>query len=126
MTPIPTFVSLENMKKRSFLRVLMVAAGILAAVTIVVSPAFQQEAERMVTELKADAGLPDEGTQLAAVSSDAVTSPQAVQVEPANPFTVQEVIAEGERPSRFPVPDISLPVQALTKLLRTVISPQAP
>lgn len=115
------------MKDRTFFRALMVAAGLMAAVTIVVSPAFREETERVVTELKADAGLPDEaGTQVSAVSSDAVTSPQAVEVESVNPFTVQEIIVSGERPSRLPVPSISLPVRALTTLLRSVISPQAP
>ncbi len=114
------------MKDRTFFRALMVAAGILAAVTIVVSPAFREVTERVVTELKADAGLPEESTQVSAVSSDAVTSPQAVEVESVNPFTVQEIIVSGERPSRLPVPSIALPVQALTTLLRSVISPQAP
>ena len=104
----------------------MIAAGILAAVTIVVSPAFRQEADRVVTELKADAGLPDEGPQVSQVSSDAVTSPQAVEVESANPFIVQEIILTGERPSRLPVTVIALPALALTTLLRSVISPQAP
>lgn len=114
------------MKDKTFFRALMVAAGILAAVTIVVSPAFREVTERVVTELKADAGLPEESTQVSAVSSDAVTSPQAVEVESVNPFTVQEIIISGERPSRLPVPSIALPAQALTTLLRSVISPQAP
>ncbi|MBL7850040.1 MAG: hypothetical protein JNN04_04000 [Cyclobacteriaceae bacterium] len=114
------------MKDRTFFRTLMIAAGILAAVAIVVSPTFRQETERVVTELKADRGQAEEGNSISPVSADAVTSPQAVEVESANPFIIQEIILKGERPSRLPVPDISLPASALTTLLRSVISPQAP
>jgi hypothetical protein len=114
------------MKDRTFFRALMVIAGLLAAMTIVISPAFREEAERVVTELKADAGAPVEDARVSAVSADAVTSPQAVEVESANPFVIQEIIVTGERPSRLPAPVIALPVTALTVLLRSVISPQAP
>ena len=114
------------MKDRTFFRAFMIVAGMLAAVTIVVSPAFREEAERVVIELKADAGVPADEAQVSAVSADAVTSPQAVEVESANPFVIQEIIVTGERPSRLPVPVIALPATALTTLLRSVISPQAP
>jgi hypothetical protein len=127
LTPFPTFVSLlKKMKNSVFFRTLMIAAGILAAVTIVVSPAFRQEAERVVTELKADGGQAEGETTLTPVTADAVTSPQAVEVESANPFVIQEIILTSEKPVRLPVPDISLPVSALATLLRSVISPQAP
>jgi hypothetical protein len=114
------------MKDSTFFRALMIAAGLLAAVTIAISPAFRQEAERVVTELKADAGVPAGDAQVSAVSTDAVTSPQAVEVESANPFVIQEIIVTVERPSRLPVSIITLPATALTTLLRSVISPQAP
>lgn len=114
------------MKNRSVIRKLMIVAGILAALTIVVSPAFQREATHIMMEAQASPEKPADDTQVAAVSSEAITSPQAVQVESANPFIVQEIITEIELPAALPVPDLSFPASALTTLLKSVISPQAP
>ena len=78
----------------------------------------------MEAQAKADSN--DEGKQVVIVSSDAVTTSQAVQVEPAKPFVVQEVITESERVHTVAVPVISFPVSVVTTLLKSVLSPQAP
>lgn len=103
----------------------MIAAGLLAALTIAVSPAFQQETTRALSEIKADTESADSGTKLSVVSADALTSSQAVEVESANPFIVQEIISVREHPMPVSFP-VALPASVLTTLLRSVISPQAP
>lgn len=112
------------MKDRGSVRKMMVVAGLLAAMTIALSPAFQQETARVMMEIKADAEQTDEA-KLSAVSTEALTSPQAVEVESANPFMIQEIIAESNHPSPVTFP-VAQTVTALTTLLRSVISPQAP
>ncbi len=113
------------MKDCASLRKLMVAAGLLAAMTIAVAPVFQTEADRAIIELKAENGHEADGPRVEAASSEAITPSQAVEVESANPYIFQEFLTVGETPS--PVRRlIALPVSGLKALLRSVISPQAP
>jgi hypothetical protein len=113
------------MKITATLQKLMIAAGLLAALTIAVSPAFEQETAKAMSEIKAQANPDDDGAMIAAVSTDALTSSQAVEVESANPFIVQEVIVVREHPMPVSAPEI-IPASALTTLLKSTISPQAP
>lgn len=103
----------------------MIAAGLLAALTILLSPTFELEANRVLTEFKATAE-PDNDNTFVNVSPDAVTTSQAVEVESANPFTIQEIITEGKHTSLLPQPRVTLPASVLSTFLRSVISPQAP
>lgn len=112
------------MKDRSSLRKMMVIAGLLAALTIVLTPAFQHETSRVMTESKADAEQPG-ATKISSVSVEALTSPQAGEVESANPFMIQEVITESQHPAPVSFPFARI-ATTLTTLLRSVISPQAP
>lgn len=123
-----TFVSLkQKMKEWSSYRKMMIAAGFLAAITILLSPVFQRETRKALIEAQAKSDAKGEDKQLVIVAaSDAMTTSQAVQVEPAKPFVVQEVITVPQHTSATPVPDITFPVSAVTTLLRTVLSPQAP
>jgi hypothetical protein len=121
-----TFVSLkERMKDFSPMRKLMIVAGLLAALTIVISPAFQREAAGVIMETNAE-NEEGEDTQIAAVSAEGVTSPQAVEVESANPFIIQEIITKADQPAPLPALAVALPASVLTALLKSVISPQAP
>lgn len=104
----------------------MIVAGFLAAMTILLSPVFQQETRKALIEAQAKKDSKGEDKQFVVVASDAMTTSQAVQVEPAKPFVVQEVITVPEHRSSTPVPAISFPVSVVTTLLRTVLSPQAP
>lgn len=122
-----TFVSLkQKMKEWSSYRKLMIVAGFLAAMTILLSPVFQQETRKALIEAQAKNDSKGEDKQFVVVASDAMTTSQAVQVEPAKPFVVQEVITVPEHRLSTPVPAISFPVSVVTTLLRTVLSPQAP
>lgn len=121
-----TFVSLkERMKDFSPIRKLMIVAGLLAALTIVISPAFQREAAGVIMEANAE-NEEGEDTQIAAVSAEGVTSSQAVEVESANPFIIQEIITKADQPAPLPALAVALPSSVLTALLKSVISPQAP
>ena len=113
------------MKDRVSLRSLMIAAGLLAAVTLVVSPVFLRETARVMTECRADGETPDKESSVSAASTEAITSSQAVQVEHVTPFTIQEIILEQKLPSAVLVA-VTLPATAPTRLLRFVIAPQAP
>jgi hypothetical protein len=115
------------MKHQATSRKWMIAVGILAALTILFSPAFEREATRIITETNAEAAK--NGTdekQIVNVPSDAVTSSQAVEVESANPFVIQEIITEDEHQTAPALPRIAFPTSVVTTFLRSVISPQAP
>lgn len=115
------------MKHQATGRKWMIAVGIVAALTILFSPAFEREATRIITETNAEAKKAGhDEKQIVNVSSDAVTSSQAVQVESANPFVIQEIITEGEPQTAPVLPRISFPTSIITTFLRSVISPQAP
>jgi hypothetical protein len=115
------------MKNRSLVRKLMMVAGLMAALTILFSPAFKHETSRPITEAStASDETKDDCAKLVAVSADAVTSSQAVQVESVNPYVVQEIITESEHPASTTAKLLSLPFALITSLLKTVISPQAP
>ncbi len=105
----------------------MIAAGVLAAMVILFSPAFQRETSQYLTKAHAKTEKPvEQEKKFVAVPSDAMTSGQAGEVETANPFVIQEIIAEPERKPIVPLPVLAIPVSFLKVLLRTVISPQAP
>lgn len=105
----------------------MVAAGIVAALIILLSPAFQREASQFLTKDNAKTEKPGEAEkQFVAVPSVAVTSGQTGEVEAVNPFVIQEIIAEPERRTILPLPILAIPATFFRALLRTVISPQAP
>ncbi len=114
------------MNDLSTYRKLMIAAGILSALTILLSPAFQQETRKVITEIKSKADPSGEKKHYVNVSPDAMTTSQAVQVEPVNPFVVQEIIIESEQPEATPVPNVALPASVLKTLLKSALSPQAP
>ena len=114
------------MKNRAFVRKLMMVAGLMAALAILFSPAVNHEAANITREMSTGDEDANEGTQVVAVSADAVTSSQAVQVESVNPYVVQEIITESEHPSSTTSRPLLLPVSLITTLLKTVISSQAP
>ncbi|MBL7863559.1 MAG: hypothetical protein JNK10_01705 [Cyclobacteriaceae bacterium] len=105
----------------------MIAAGILAAVVILVSPAFQCETTSFLSKAKAKTEQPTETNDtIIAVHSDAVTSGQACTVETVNPFVLQEIIKDDNQQVERRVPGTAIIASLFKTLLRTVISPQAP
>lgn len=106
----------------------MMAAGLMAALTILFSHGFKHEASQAIIEVSAasKADSKDDSAKLVAVSADAVTSSAATEVESVNPYVVQEIIAKPERPTSTNVRLLVIPVSLITSLLKAVISPQAP
>lgn len=104
----------------------MIAAGILAALIILLSPTFQRETSQFLSENKgpAEKSCKTE-TQVVAVSSDAVTSSQGA-IENVTPFVIQEIITDEGRPSILTLSGITPLISFFSTFLRTVISPQAP
>ena len=115
------------MRSKRIGKSLMIAAGVVAALIILFSPAFQRETSQFLTKAKTKSEKPVEHEkQFVAVPSDAVTSGQAGEVETANPFVIQEIIAEPERKTILLSLALSIPATFFRTLLSTVISPQAP
>jgi hypothetical protein len=113
------------MKNRALVRKLMMVAGLMAALTILFSSTAKYQPVRAIGEVSASEDVKDDA-KLVAVSADAVTSSQAVEVESVNPYVVQEIITEPERPTSTNVRLLVIPVLLITSLLKVVISPQAP
>ncbi len=113
------------MRSKRIGRSLMIVAGVVAALIILFSPAFQRETSQFLTNTKSEKPVEHE-KQFVAVPSDAVTSGQAGEVETANPFVIQEIIAEPERKTILLSLALSIPATFFRTLLSTVISPQAP
>jgi len=115
------------MKSRIIGQDSMIAVCILAALTVLFSATFEQEAARLLSEANTEAQEAGQEKQPIFIApSDAVTSSQAVEVEAANPFVVQEIITEVERRTMPLLPHIQLPASVVITLLQSVISPQAP
>ncbi len=107
----------------------MLAAGILAALVILCSQAFQKETLILLskikvdqTEKRADADRP----VIAATPTDAVTSGQAVEVGDANPSFIRDIVVGDNQDTKQPVPDHGMVADFLKTLFRVFISPQAP
>ena len=117
------------MVKKEFSRKLMLAAGILAAVVILCSQAFQKETSSFLSKIekdKAEKTTAPEKKVIVAAPADAVTSSQAVEVGDANPSFIREIIHGEDRAKEPPSIDQAIFSGFLKTLFRTFISPQAP
>lgn len=107
----------------------MLAAGILAAVVILCSQAFQKETRTILSKIDADKTEKTADTEkkvIAATPSDAVTSGQAVEVGDADPSFIREIVLGHEKDSRQPSIDNAIVSEFFRTLFRVFISPQAP
>jgi hypothetical protein len=107
----------------------MLAAGILAAVVILCSQAFQKETRSILSKIDAGKTEKSAGTEkkvIAATPSDAVTSGQAVEVGEADPTFIREILLGNEKDSRQPAIDNAIVSEFFKTLFRVFISPQAP
>src|SRR5882672_8575168 len=117
------------MVKKAFSRKLMLSAGILAAIVILCSQAFQKETHTYLSKIKTDKtekATDGERNVIMATPSDAVTSGQSVEVGDANPSFIREIILsedKGHQPSPI---DKTIFSGFLRTLFRVIISPQAP
>jgi hypothetical protein len=127
--PFFTFVSLKRMVKNHIPKKLMLAAGILAALVILFSQAFQKETCSFLskirdtkTEKKAEA----EKQIVIAAPADAVTSGQAVEVGDTHASLIREIIFGETNATETPLFDKAILSDLVKAFLRVVISPQAP
>ncbi len=126
-----TFVSLRGRKmiNKAFSKKLMLAVGILAALVILFTQAFQPETASFLSKIKANkTEKPTEAEKdvIIATPSEAVTSSQAVEVGDTDPSLIREIVLDedhvAERPGIFKE-FISV---FFKTLFRVYISPQAP
>ena len=113
---------------------MMLAAGILAAVVILCSQAFQKETRTFLSKINTDTTektankdkAADTEKKVSATPSDAVTSGQAVEVGDANPSFIREILLGDSKDSKQPTVDKAILSEFFKTLFRVFISPQAP
>ena len=117
------------MKRNLISKQAMVVAGIIAAVIILLSPAFQKEACLFLSDIKNDKDgkqVPEKEATVIKAPSDAVTSTQSCEIEDANPTVIREIILEeGQQPKHVTLSK-AIFSSLFKTLFRTIISPQAP
>ena len=107
----------------------MLAAGILAALVILCSQAFQKETRLILSKISADkTEKQTEGEKkvISATPVDAVTSGQAVEVGDANASFIREIILDHDKDEKQPTFGKTIVVDFFKTLFRVYISPQAP
>lgn len=117
------------MIKKAFSKNLMLATGILAALVILLSQAFQQDARSFLSKIKVEKSEKPAGAEkkvVMASPSDAVVSNQAAEVGDTNPTLIREIILDADSVSERPVVDKTIIASFFKTLFRTIISPQAP
>ena len=121
------------MRKKAISKKLMLVAGILAAVIILFSQAFQKETTQILSKIKTDKTdtkdcktTDAEKKVVIAASAEAVTSGVAVQVEDTNPSLIREIIFNENGGSSKPAIVKTILVDFFKTLFKAVISPQAP
>ena len=107
----------------------MLAAGILAAVVILCSRAFEKETGSILSKIHTEQGekAKDAATPvIKAAPADAVTSSPAAKVPDSDPTFIREIILDEVRSTKEPLIDQRIIAEIFKTLLRVVISPQAP
>ena len=107
----------------------MLLGGLLSALTILFSQAFQQEAHAFLTKVKTektDASGGPEKKIVVAAPSEAVPSGQATDVSNSNPSFICEILPEDEHALEQPIVDKKVLTDFFKTLFRAFISPQAP
>ncbi len=118
------------MEKKEISKKLMLVAGILAAVIILFSQAFQKETCQLLSKIKSvnktEKTAEAEKKVVIAAPVDAVTSGAAVEMEDANASLIREIILDEDNTSKQSLIGKTLLADFFKTLFRVVISPQAP
>jgi hypothetical protein len=115
--------------KKPFPKQVMLAAGVLAAVVILCSQAFEKETVSILSKIKTEAsGQSKEAGNpvIKAAPADAVTSSPSANVADSHPTFIREIIIDEDKTSKEPLIDKTIVAEIFKTLLRVVISPQAP
>lgn len=119
------------MQKTAISRKLMLAAGILAAMVILFSQAFEKETSTLISRLKStktekkDKAREDHKV-ITPASTDAVTSGQAVQTSDTDASFIREIVQEEQPASETTPVHQTFLVNFFKTLFRVYIAPQAP
>ncbi|NOT74623.1 MAG: hypothetical protein HOP08_06820 [Cyclobacteriaceae bacterium] len=121
------------MKRKAFLRNLMLTGGILAAVIILFSQTFQAETRQFMSRIEAshakkNAEKSREGEKkvVIAAPADAVTPGVAAEMEDNNPSLIREIFYSDNGELKLSTVSKKLVTDFFKTLFRVVISPQAP
>jgi hypothetical protein len=119
------------MVKTVLSRKLMLAAGILAALVILFSQAFEKETNSLISRLKAPKTEKQDSSRedhkvITPASTDAVTSGQAVQTPDTDANFIREIVQEEQPNSETPSIHQTFLVDFFKTLFRVYIAPQAP
>lgn len=117
------------MVQKTFSKNLILATGILAALVILLSQAFQQDARTFLSKIKTDQSEKPAGAEkkvVIATPSDAVVASQAGEVGDTKPALIREIILDADSVSERPVVPKTIIASFFKTLFRTIISPQAP
>lgn len=106
----------------------MLVVGILAALVILLTQAFQSETHSILANAQAEkAGKPDqEKVVVVSAPSDAVTSSHAMETDGTAPSMIRELVPEEIQEKPTPAISKALMSDFLKALFRVFISPQAP
>ena len=120
---------MRKMIKKAFSEKLMLVVGILAALVILFSQAFQQETTSFLSKIKeqkTEKQASAEKDVIIAAPSEAVTSSQAVEVGDTDPSLIREIVLDEDHVSEQPAIYQAFLSDFFKTLFRVYISPQAP
>lgn len=114
------------MQSRAFSKGFTIVAGVLAAVVILLSQSFYQQAQDNLKKVKTEQSA-DQGQNEVVISApaDAVPGSSAIQLEDNVPTLVKSTVSEDQEQAVLPFATKIL-VSYYRILLKTLISPNAP
>jgi len=112
------------MRSRAFSKVFTIIAGVLAAVVILLSQSFYQQAQDNLKKVKTEQSA-DQNEVIISAPADAVPGGSAIQLDDNIPTLVKSVVSEDQEQTTLPFATKIL-VSYYRILLKTLISPNAP
>lgn len=112
------------MRSKAFSKGFTIIAGVLAAVVILLSQSFYQQAQDNLKKVKTEQS-PDQNEVVISAPADAVPGAGAIQLEDNVPTLVKSTVSEDQEHTTLPFATKIL-VSYYRILLKTLISPNAP
>lgn len=112
------------MRSRAFSRGFTIIVGVLAAVVILLSQSFYQQAQDNLKKVKTEQSA-DQNEVVISAPADAVPGAGAIQLEDNVPTLVKSTVSEDQEQTALPFATKIL-VSYYRILLKTLISPNAP
>lgn len=112
------------MRRRAFSKGFTIIAGVLAAVVILLSQSFYQQAQDNLKKVKTEQSA-DQNEVVISAPADAVPGAGAIQLDDNVPTLVKSTVAEDQEQTSLPFATKIL-VSYYRILLKTLISPNAP